>query len=55
MGRGCLYFTGMNVLVVLACESLHVWHCEHARFCEEVFLCAIYIFSFIQGMEVLLM
>ena len=29
--------------VVLACESLHVctvciWHCEHARFCVEVFM-----------------
>ena len=34
-------------LVVLACESLHVctvciWRCEHARFCVEVFLRAIY-------------
>ena len=30
------------LLVVLACESLHVctvciWRCEHARFCVEVF------------------
>ena len=41
-------------LVVLACESLHVctvciWRCEHARFCVEVFLCAIYKFSFIHS------
>ena len=33
--------------VVLACESLHVctvciWRCEHAMFCVEFFLCAIY-------------
>ena len=46
------------LLVVLACESLHVctvciWHCEHARFCVEVFLCAIYInfHSFIQSIR----
>ena len=41
-------------LLVLACESLHVctvciWRCEHARFCVEVFLCAIYKFSFIHS------
>ena len=35
------------LLVVLACESLHVctvciWRCEHARFCVEVFY-ALYI------------
>ena len=41
-------------LVGLACESLHVctvciWRCEHARFCVEVFLCAIYKFSFIHS------
>jgi len=47
-------WVGMSAcpLVVLACESLHVctvciWRCEHARFCVEVFLCAIYKFSFI--------
>ena len=39
---------------VLACKSLHVctvciWRCEHARFCVEVFLCAIYTFSFIHS------
>ena len=39
-------------LVVLACESLHVctvciWRCEHARFCVEVYVCAVYKFSFI--------
>ena len=43
-------------LVVLACESLHVctvciWRCEHARFCVEVFLCAIYKFSFIHSFK----
>ena len=31
------------LLVVFACESLHVftaciWHCEHVRFCGEVFM-----------------
>ena len=41
-------------LVILACESLHVctvciWRCEQARFCVEVFLCAIYKFSFIHS------
>ena len=41
-------------LVVLACESLHVrtvciWRCEHARFHVEVFLRAIYKFSFIHS------
>ena len=42
-------WVGMSAcpLVVLACESLHVctvciWHCEHARFCVEVFY-ALYI------------
>ena len=45
-GKG---WVGMSAcpLVVLACESLHVctvciWHCEHARFCVEVFY-ALYI------------
>ena len=44
------------LLVVLACESLHVctvciWRCEHARFCVEVFY-ALYInfHSFIHSM-----
>ena len=54
LGRGCLHFTGMNTLVVLACESLDVctaciWHCKHARLCVEVFLCTIYKFSFIHN------
>ena len=36
------------LLVVLACESLHVctvciWRCEHARFCVEVFFYALYL------------
>ena len=45
-GKG---WVGMSAcpLAVLACESLHVctvciWHCEHARFCVEVFY-ALYI------------
>ena len=49
-GKG---WVGMSACpsVVLACESLHVctvciWRCEHARFCVEVILCAIYTFSF---------
>ena len=47
VGRTVCTF-GMSVLlVVLACESLHVctvciWRCEHARFCVEVFY-ALYI------------
>ena len=52
-GKG---WVGMSAcpLVVLACDSLHVctvciWRCEHARFCVEVFLCAIYKFSFIHS------
>ena len=52
-GKG---WVGMSAcpLVVLACESLHVytvciWRCEHARFCVEGFY-ALYInfHSFIQ-------
>ena len=27
----------------------HIWRCEHARFCVEDFLCAIYKFSFIHS------
>ena len=52
VGAVCTFWYECPV-VVLACESLHVctaciWHCEHARFCVEVFLCAIYNFhSFI--------
>ena len=47
-------------LVVLACESLHVctvciWRCEHARFCVDFFLCAIYKFSFIHSSLPILM
>ena len=45
VGRGCLYLIGISwiFLVVLAFKSLHtctvcIWHCEHARFCVEVFL-----------------
>ena len=57
MGRGCLYSVGMNVLVVLACESLHVcsvciWRSEHTRFCVEVssvFVCHINFHSFIHS------
>ena len=58
-GKG---WVGMSAcpLVVLACESLHVctvciWHCEHARFCVEVFY-ALYInfHSFIHSNLVLL-
>ena len=29
------------------------WRCEHARFCVEVFLCAIYKFSFIHSFKML--
>ena len=54
-GKG---WVGMSAcpLVVLACESLHVctvciWRCEHARFCVEVFLCAIDIHSFIHSSQ----
>ena len=41
---------GMSILLV-TCESLHVctvcmWLCEHAVFCVNVFLYAIYKFSF---------
>ena len=54
MGRwvgGWLYFIGMDV-VDLACESLHVctvclWPCEHARFCVEMFMRHVYIFTLI--------
>ena len=28
-----------------------IWRCEHARFCVEVFLCAIYKFSFIHSIQ----
>ena len=42
-----IHFWHESPLVVLACESLHVytvciWRCEHARFCMEVFY-ALYI------------
>ena len=50
-GRGCLYFIGVNVLVVLACESphvcnMHIWRCEHARsYVENIYiLCVISTF-----------
>lgn len=40
-----MYLTGMS-LVIIVCENLHVYivcirHCEHACFCEEVFMCHI--------------
>ena len=56
--EGVFVFLGMNVLwLFLACESLHactvcIWHCDHARFCMEVFLCAVYKFSFIHSKPV---
>ena len=48
------HFIGVNVWVVLACESLHlctvcVWHCENARLCVEGFYAPYINFhSFIQ-------
>ena len=38
-----IYFWYESPLVVLACESLHVytaciWRCEHARFCVKYFM-----------------
>ena len=42
----CSVATVFDVLGELAC-TVCIWRCEHTRFCEEVFLRAVYKFSFI--------
>ena len=42
----CSFATVFDVLGELAC-TVCIWRCEHSRFCVEVFLHAVYKFSFI--------
>ena len=49
MGRGCLYFTGMNVFGTFSLWAPNgctvcILRCQHARFCVEVYMSHIYIF-----------